>query len=65
MRTASGFRATRSSRSRRSSDPAIMVSARVGVGWTLNLGNPAAQLIVAAIIATPAGLAVISIAAGG
>jgi uncharacterized membrane protein len=47
------------------SDPAIMVSARVGVGWTLNLGNPAAQLIMAAIIATPAGLAVISIAAGG
>lgn len=42
-----------------------MVSARVGVGWTLNLGNPAAQLIVAAIIATSAGLAVISIAAGG
>jgi uncharacterized membrane protein len=45
-------------------DPAIMVTARIGVGWTLNLGNPAAWLIIAGIIATVAGLAVIRIAAG-
>lgn len=45
-------------------DPAIMVTSRIGVGWTLNLGNPAAWLIIAAIIATVAGLAVITIAAG-
>ncbi len=45
-------------------DPAIMVTARIGVGWTLNLGNPAAWLIIAVIIATAAGLAVIRIAAG-
>jgi uncharacterized membrane protein len=45
-------------------DPTIMVPARIGVGWTLNLGNPAAWLIIAAVIATAAGLAVIRIAAG-
>ncbi|MGH3166506.1 MAG: DUF5808 domain-containing protein [Trebonia sp.] len=45
-------------------DPAVMVTARVGVGWTLNLGNPAAWLIIGAIIATVAGLAVIRITTG-
>jgi uncharacterized membrane protein len=34
-------------------DPAVMVSARFGAGWTLNLGNPRAWMIVAAVIATP------------
>lgn len=45
-------------------DPAIVVTVRIGVGWTLNLGNPAAWLLIAAIIATAATLAVLSIAAG-
>jgi len=45
-------------------DPAIMVTARVGVGWTFNFGNPAAWLIIAAVIATAVGLEVIRIAAG-
>lgn len=45
-------------------DPAIVVTVRVGVGWTLNFGNPAAWLIIGAIIATVAGLTVIKIAAG-
>ena len=45
-------------------DPAVMVGARFGAGWTFNLGNPAAWLIVAGIIATPAGLVVIGAAAG-
>jgi uncharacterized membrane protein len=45
-------------------DPAIVVAARVGVGWTLNFGNPAAWLIIAGIVASVAGLAVIRIAAG-
>ncbi len=45
-------------------DPAIMVGARFGAGWTFNVGNPAAWLIVAGIVATPAGLAVIGAAAG-
>ncbi len=45
-------------------DPASMAATRFGAGWTFNLGNPAAWLIIAAIIATPAGLAVIRIAAG-
>ena len=45
-------------------DPAVVVGARFGVGWTLNLGNAAAWLIIAGIVATPAGLAVIGAAAG-
>ena len=45
-------------------DPALMVGARFGAGWTLNLGNPAARLIIAGIIAMWAGLAVIGAAAG-
>jgi uncharacterized membrane protein len=45
-------------------DPAIVVGSRFGAGWTLNLGNPTAWLIIAGIVAAPAGLAVIGAAAG-
>ena len=45
-------------------DPAIIVGARFGAGWTLNLGNPAARLIIAGIVAMWALLAVIGVAAG-
>ena len=45
-------------------DPAIMVSARFGVGWTFNVANPMSWLIIAGILAVPAGLAAISAAAG-
>jgi uncharacterized membrane protein len=45
-------------------DPAIMVASRLGAGWTLNLGHPAARLIIAGIVAMWAGLAVIVVAAG-
>jgi uncharacterized membrane protein len=45
-------------------DPAVVVPARVGVGWTLNLGNPTAWMIIGGIIALVAGLAVIRVAAG-
>jgi len=45
-------------------DPAVVVGARFGAGWTLNLGNPAAWLIIAGIVAALAGLAVIGAAAG-
>jgi uncharacterized membrane protein len=41
-----------------------VVPARIGVSWTLNLGNAAAWLVIAVIIATVAGLAVLRIAAG-
>lgn len=41
-----------------------MVGNRFGVGWTFNLGNPAAWLIVAGLAAAPAGLAAIGAAAG-
>jgi uncharacterized membrane protein len=40
-------------------DPALMVGARFGVGWTLNLGNRVAWLIIAVVAAVPAGLAAI------
>jgi uncharacterized membrane protein len=45
-------------------DPAIMVGARFGVGWTFNLANPLAWLVLAGIIAVPAGLAVIGAVIG-
>jgi uncharacterized membrane protein len=45
-------------------DPAIMVGARFGVGWTFNVGNPMARLVIAGIVAAPIGLTAIIIAAG-
>jgi uncharacterized membrane protein len=45
-------------------DPAILVGARFGVGWTFNLANPIAWLVIAGIVATPAGLAALAAAAG-
>ena len=45
-------------------DPAIVVGARFGVGWTLNFGNPVAWLLIAGIVAAWAGLAAIGAAAG-
>jgi uncharacterized membrane protein len=45
-------------------DPAILVGARFGVGWTFNLANPVAWLVIAAVVAMAAGLAAIVAAAG-
>ena len=45
-------------------DPAVVVPVRIGVGWTVNLGNPAAWLAIAGVITTLAGLTVIRVAAG-
>ncbi|MGH3200776.1 MAG: DUF1648 domain-containing protein [Streptosporangiaceae bacterium] len=45
-------------------DPAILVGARFGVGWTFNLANPMALLVIAGIVATPAGLVAIGAAVG-
>ena len=45
-------------------DPAIMVGARFGVGWTFNFANPMAWLVLAGLVTAPAGLAAIIIAAG-
>jgi uncharacterized membrane protein len=42
-------------------DPALMVSARVGVGWTFNLANRAAWLLLSAIAGVPAGLVIIAL----
>jgi uncharacterized membrane protein len=45
-------------------DPAVVVAARFGIGWTLNWANPRAWLLIAGILAVPAGLAVIGLATG-
>ena len=42
-------------------DPALMVGARFGVGWTFNLANPAAWLLLSAIAGVPAGLVIIAL----
>jgi uncharacterized membrane protein len=44
-------------------DPALLVGARFGPSWTLNLANPAAWLLIAGAVAGPAGLAAIIAAA--
>jgi uncharacterized membrane protein len=45
-------------------DPALVVSARLGAGWTLNFGRVAAWLIIAGVVAAWTGLAVTGAAAG-
>jgi uncharacterized membrane protein len=45
-------------------DPAIVVAARFGIGWTLNYGNRIAWLLIAGFAAWWAGLAVLAVAAG-
>jgi uncharacterized membrane protein len=45
-------------------DPAVLVSARFAFGWTVNLGNPTAWLLIAGVVATPAGLVIIKLATG-
>ena len=40
-------------------DPALMVAKRFGVGWTVNLGNPAGWLVIAALVGTPAALSAV------
>jgi uncharacterized membrane protein len=46
-------------------DPAVLVGARFGIGWTPNLGNPMAWLLIAGFIAIPAGLVILQVVAGG
>jgi len=43
--------------------PAIMVGARFGVGFTFNVANPMAWLVIAGIVAVPVGLVAIGAAA--
>ncbi len=40
-------------------DPALLVAKRVGVGWTFNFAHPVAWLILALIVAVPAGIAIL------
>jgi len=34
-------------------DPALLVEKRMGIGWTLNFGNPGSWLLLLAIVAIP------------
>ncbi|MFE4916976.1 DUF1648 domain-containing protein [Streptomyces sp. NPDC056652] len=43
-------------------DPAILVPRRVGMGWTVNVGNPRFLIISAAVLAIAAGATVVSAA---
>ena len=45
-------------------DPAVVVGARVAFGWTVNLGNPIAWLLVTGFLAIPVGLVVVRLATG-
>jgi uncharacterized membrane protein len=45
-------------------DPALVVGNHIGAGWTLNLGNPAAWLIIVGNAAALAGLVTIGAVAG-
>ncbi len=45
-------------------DPAVVVGARFGVGWTLNFGNRVAWRGVAGFVAWWAGVAVLAVAVG-
>ncbi|MGJ5892697.1 hypothetical protein DF268_15060 [Streptomyces sp. V2] len=40
-------------------DPAILVPRRVGIGWTVNMGNPRSLLIASAVLAVATGAAVV------
>jgi uncharacterized membrane protein len=42
-------------------DPAILVEQRFGVGWTLNLGNPRALLVLGALAALTAGFIMLTV----
>jgi uncharacterized membrane protein len=45
-------------------DPALVVGSHIGAGWTLNLGNPRAWMIIAGNVAALAGLVAIGAVAG-
>jgi uncharacterized membrane protein len=45
-------------------DPALVVGSHIGAGWTLNLGNPRAWMIIAGNVAVLAGLVAIGAVAG-
>lgn len=45
-------------------DPAVLVGARVTFGWTVNLGNPIAWLLVGGFLAIPVSLVVVRLATG-
>ncbi|MFJ1917273.1 DUF1648 domain-containing protein [Streptomyces sp. NPDC088147] len=42
-------------------DPAVLVPRRVGIGWTVNVGNPRFLIISAAVLAIAAGATVVSV----
>lgn len=40
-------------------DPAILVPKRVGIGWTVNFGNPRSLVVAALVLAVAVGAAVV------
>lgn len=40
-------------------DPAVLVPKRVGIGWTVNLGNPRVLVATASLLAVAVGAAVV------
>ena len=40
-------------------DPALLVGKRIGVGWTFNFAHPVAWLILALLVAVPAGIGIL------
>ena len=42
-------------------DAALILGARFGAGWTFNLANPGAWLLISAIAGVPAGLVIIAV----
>ncbi|MHB1430504.1 MAG: DUF1648 domain-containing protein [Streptosporangiaceae bacterium] len=45
-------------------DPAVLVGARVGFGWTVNFGNPIAWLLVTGLLAIPVALVILKVVTG-
>ncbi|MFE4372608.1 DUF1648 domain-containing protein [Streptomyces sp. NPDC056835] len=45
-------------------DPAVLVPRRVGMGWTVNVGNPRFLIICAVVLAIAAGATVVSVTVG-
>ena len=45
-------------------DPAVLVSARFAFGWTVNLGNPTAWLLIAGFVAVLAVLVAVRLTTG-
>lgn len=46
-------------------DPAVMVEARFGIGYTMNLGNPVAQVLLTIYLSALLGLTILTLVVFG